>query len=73
MIYTLELLFPGTCLREDLFEFAKINPNLKEYLPGNEVQVFCEEGYKLIGDAKVVCRDNGKWADLPKCERGSLT
>ncbi|XP_058886297.1 sushi, von Willebrand factor type A, EGF and pentraxin domain-containing protein 1 isoform X1 [Acipenser ruthenus] len=38
--------------------------------PGSRVELFCDNGYYLVGDREQHCNNQGKWRDpLPQCER----
>ncbi|MGH0158069.1 UNVERIFIED_CONTAM: hypothetical protein FKN15_073952, partial [Acipenser sinensis] len=37
--------------------------------PGSRVELFCDNGYYLVGDREQHCNNQGKWRDpLPQCE-----
>ncbi|RXG68519.1 Sushi, von Willebrand factor type A, EGF and pentraxin domain-containing protein 1 [Armadillidium vulgare] len=40
-----------------------------KYTFGHIIDFSCFEGYKLIGEPKATCQSNGKWTDMPTCER----
>ncbi|KAJ8309392.1 hypothetical protein KUTeg_014266 [Tegillarca granosa] len=41
-----------------------INGNIQRF--SNEAQVTCNDGFKLVGSAKIICKYN-KWEPIPKC------
>ncbi|XP_071546933.1 sushi, von Willebrand factor type A, EGF and pentraxin domain-containing protein 1-like isoform X1 [Panulirus ornatus] len=63
---------PPSCQSETCGELPSITNGYVEggplVLPGEQVVVKCDFGYKLVGDALVTCKEDSTWSrPLPKC------
>ena len=36
--------------------------------PGDQVNYYCNNGYRLFGTSLVVCESSGRWSKLPQCQ-----
>ncbi|XP_043942801.1 coagulation factor XIII B chain-like [Protopterus annectens] len=55
------------CLEPPSIGDGKYFPRNNKYDSGDEVEYHCDEGYNLIGSAKVRC-EYGKWSPVPECK-----
>ncbi|XP_076806012.1 complement receptor type 2-like isoform X2 [Clavelina lepadiformis] len=50
--------------------YVDSTPASKSYFYNNEeVTYHCNDGYRLVGNARVTCTDNGEFSVAPKCRR----
>ncbi|KAM6453979.1 complement factor H isoform 2-T2 [Liasis olivaceus] len=62
-----------TCPEPPIVENAIIVEDIREkYLPGEEINYQCNDGFELSGSATVTCTEK-KWLHLPRCEDASCT